>query len=202
MADNKQRDWLQILVAPLLIGLIGTALAAWFTWQQNQLQNSVEERRAESAQEIEEQRTQDAALQGYLDQMGSLLLHEGLRISELDSDVRMLARARTQTILQTLDGLDRKFNVMQFLMETNLIQGMDGEAPIVSLAGAQLGDTFLHGSPLSGADLRYADLSGADLRVADLSGADLEGARGVTDDQLAEASSLKVATMPDGSKHP
>ena len=226
MADNKQRDWVQILVAPLLIGLIGTALAAWFTWQQNQQQNSVEERRAESAQEIEDQRTQDAALQGYLDQMGSLLLHEGLRNSELDSNVRMLARARTQTVLQTLDP-DRKFNVTQFLIETDLIQGMDGEAPVISLAGAPLSDMVLRGAPLSGADLRYADLRGTDLRYADLSGADLrgtdlrgadlrganlrgadlsgadlEGAQGVTDDQLAEASSLNGATMPDGSKHP
>ena len=168
---TEQRDWVQILVAPLLIGLIGTALAAWFTWQQKQQQNSVEERRAKSAQEIEEHRTQDAALQGYLDQMGSLLLHEGLRNAALNSNVRMLARARTQTVLQTLDS-DRRFNVMQFLIETNLVQGIAGEAPIVSLAGARLSDVALQIAPLSGADLRRANLSGADLSGADLSGAE------------------------------
>jgi uncharacterized protein YjbI with pentapeptide repeats len=194
MADNKQRDWVQILVAPLLIGLIGTALAAWFTWQQNQQQNSVEERWAESAQEIEEQRTQDAALQGYLDQMGSLLLHEGLRNSELDSDVRMLARARTLTVLQTLDS-DRRGSVMKVLIETNLVEGMDGEAPIVSLAGARLSDMFLPGAPLSGADLRQANLRRSDLRLTDLSSADLEDAY-LTDANLS-AADLTGADLTD-----
>jgi uncharacterized protein YjbI with pentapeptide repeats len=170
MADNKQRDWLQILVAPLLIGLIGTALAAWFTWQQNQQQNSVEERRAESAQEIEEQRTQDTVLQEYLDQMGTLLLHEDLRTSEVNSDVAMLARARTLTALTRLDS-DRRFNVMQFLIETNLVQGNDGEAPAVSLAGSRLSDMRIAFASLSGTDLRRADLSRTDLTRTDLSNA-------------------------------
>jgi uncharacterized protein YjbI with pentapeptide repeats len=63
---------------------------------------------------------------------------------------------------------------------------------------------------LSGADLRrvvlieahlgVADLSDADLRDADLRGANLEGAE-VTDEQLAQAASLKGAIMPDGTKH-
>src|SRR5829696_5793639 len=172
MADNKQRDWLQILVAPLLIGLIGTALAAWFTWQQNQQQNSVEERRAEIAQEIEEQRTQDTVLQGYLDQMGALLLHEDLRTSEVDSDVASLARARTLTALTRLDS-DRRFDVVQFLTETNLVQGNDGEAPAVSLGGARLSDMRIAFAPWSGADLRRANLSRTDLTSTDLSNAAL-----------------------------
>ncbi len=69
---------------------------------------------------------------------------------------------------------------------------------------------------LRGADLRGVDLSGAFLENANLSCAnitdslkicpylrdvDLRGAL-VTNEQLAQVSSLKGATMPDGSKHP
>jgi hypothetical protein len=50
------------------------------------------------------------------------------------------------------------------------------------------------------ADLRWADLRGANLSRADLSWATLIIAR-VTDEQLAQAKSLKGATMPDGTKH-
>ena len=49
-------------------------------------------------------------------------------------------------------------------------------------------------------DLSGKNLSGANLRGASLEWADLEGAN-VTDDQLAQAKSLKGATMPDGTKH-
>ena len=58
---------------------------------------------------------------------------------------------------------------------------------------------------LHGADLRMIDLGGADLHVANLSEANLEWANlsgaNVTDEQLAQARSLKGATMPDGTKH-
>ncbi len=46
-----------------------------------------------------------------------------------------------------------------------------------------------------GADLSGADLSGADLRDANLSRAE------VTDEQLASATSLKGAIMPNGTEH-
>jgi uncharacterized protein YjbI with pentapeptide repeats len=171
------RTWLELLIVPLVLVGIGFLFEMQQDARQDALeqqQQALEDRRAKAERALAEERAQDEVLQGYLDQMGSLLLHEGLLNSELDSDVRMLARARTQTALQTLDP-DRKFNVMQFLIETDLIQGMDGEAPIVSLAGAPLSDMVLRGASLSGADLRYADLSGADLRLANLSDADLNG---------------------------
>ncbi len=80
---GKKRDWVEIVAAPLLIGLIvgviGVSLTAWFSKQQDQRQNTIEERRAKSERELEEQRAQDEALQLYLDQMSMLLLDEDLR---------------------------------------------------------------------------------------------------------------------------
>jgi uncharacterized protein YjbI with pentapeptide repeats len=59
---------------------------------------------------------------------------------------------------------------------------------------------FKPGTSLRNAVLKNANLQHAVLWGADLSGADLKGAI-VTDKQLAEAESLQVATMPDGTKH-
>ncbi len=74
------------------------------------------------------------------------------------------------------------------------------------LSYAQLGGAYLGGADLSSSNLTYADLTGAHLIGADLNGsnltyADLTDAT-VTNEQLAQATSLKGATMPDGSIHP
>jgi uncharacterized protein YjbI with pentapeptide repeats len=82
----------------------------------------------------------------------------------------------------------------------------------VHLRRAQMNFADLHGanleiSDLRGTELDFADLTNtillkADLTGADLTGANLRGAMGTTLQQLAKASSLFSATMPDGSKHP
>ena len=164
------RDWLQLLIVPLVLVVIGFL----FTMQQDARQRQIEDQRAESERKIEEQRAQDAALQAYLDQMSQLMLEGDLRSSQEDSEVRTLARARTRTVLARLDGR-RKGSVVQFLYEASLI---DKESPVVSLSavslrGADLSGLDLKGADLIGADLTDSDLEGADLSEADLSEADL-----------------------------
>jgi thiamine kinase-like enzyme len=63
----------------------------------------LEGQRILEARNIEEQRTLDAALQAYLDQMTQLLLHERLRTSIPDDEVRSVARARTLTALRVAE---------------------------------------------------------------------------------------------------
>ena len=70
-------------VAHSPFALIGFGL--WFTAQQDQRQQHIENQRAE--RELAEQRAQDGALQAYLDQMSTLLLERDLRESEDDSEV-------------------------------------------------------------------------------------------------------------------
>jgi hypothetical protein len=165
-------DWLQLLIVPVMLLLITVA----FTWQQNKRQEA-----------IEEQRAQDLALQGYLDQMGTLMLED---LS--DPKVQTVMRARTLTVLRRLDP-GHKREVMQFLLEAELVQRVEETAPIINLSNASLS-----GADLSGASLSDADLSGAYLFAANLSGAE-----GVTKQELEqEASDLTDATMPDGSMHP
>ncbi len=52
--------------------------------------------------EVENQRAQDVALQAYLDQMSQLLLDKDkpLRQSQAHDEARILARARTLTVLK------------------------------------------------------------------------------------------------------
>ena len=185
-ADNQEIqprktlwDWLQLFIVPLALAAIGL----WFSAQQDTRQ-----------QLLEEQRAQNAALQAYLDQMSQLMLGgDLLRSSEEDSEVRTLARARTQTVLGQLDS-DRKASVVQFLYEASLINkehpvlnlsdvGLRGvnlsrlDLSGANLSGAVLRRADLHGTNLSDAILRGAELNHADLRDATMSGADLSEAK-------------------------
>jgi cell division protein FtsB len=62
-------DWLALLILPF--ALIGFGL--WFTAQQDQRQQQIENQRAETERDLAEQSAQDEALLAYLDQMSSLL---------------------------------------------------------------------------------------------------------------------------------
>jgi uncharacterized protein YjbI with pentapeptide repeats len=185
------RDWLQLLIVPFALVVIGFL----FTVQQDARQQKIEGRRAQQAQKIEnqraeaerelaEQRAQDAALQAYLDQMSGLMLDRGLRTSEEGDSVRLLARARTSTILRRLDS-ERNSDILQFLREAQLISGTD---PVISLNRCDLS-----GAQLSGVDLREGALRWADLSDADLSSSEL------IDTNLSDASlnfaNLSVAVL-------
>ena len=159
-------DWLQLLVVPAVLLIIGFVLA---TAQEN-IQQQAEESRALAQRDAEEQRAQDAALQAYLEEMGSMLIDEDLRSSEEGDELRTLARARTLPVLERLDGA-RKGRVLQFLSESDLISKGD---PVVDLDKANLTEVSwerasLKDTDLSGAVMNYAYLPSADLRGADLS---------------------------------
>src|SRR5215216_213970 len=201
--DKTLWDVLQLLIVPLVlvgIGLLFEMQQAERQQAMEEQQQALEDRRARAEQKLAEQRAQDEALQAYLDQMSSLLLEKDLRTSEQESEVRTLARARTLTVLGRLDP-SRKTAVMQFLVDADLVQSIDERDPIISLNGVDLS-----GANVSDANLRNADLNGAELSDANLSGvylgdANLRGAKGVANEQLAAARSLKGATMPNGQKY-
>jgi hypothetical protein len=196
-------DILQLLVVPLVLVFIGYA----FSVQQDARQ-----------QDIEDQRAQDAALLAYLDQMNVLMLEHNLRKSDVDSEVRTLARARTLTVLEMLDS-ERKAQAMQFLEEAALVYTYSDTVPKLDLTGADLMDADLSGAVLTDASLQGADLIEADLSRADLSGAVLTDAS-LQGTDLSEANlrgavlgtvmtigrleeevqSLNGATMPNGQK--
>jgi len=71
------REWLELLIVPVVLALITVV----FTWQQNAQQQKLETQRAEADRELADLRAQDEALQVYLDQMSDLLLEKNLRKS-------------------------------------------------------------------------------------------------------------------------
>jgi len=189
------RAWLELLIVPLALALIGF----WFTAQQDERQQHIEDQRAQQAKkfenqraqaerELEEQRTQNAALQAYLDQMTSLLLERNLREAEEESELRMLARARTLTVLGAIDA-GRKTALMRFLVETELVKRVEGRDPVIELDGADLYGVKLGDPSPYVVDVK-ADLSGADLGLADLRNAYLVGVN------LADAN-LRGANLSD-----
>jgi uncharacterized protein YjbI with pentapeptide repeats len=195
-------DWLDLLIIPVVLALGGYL----FTRSENRATRETAERRA-----------QDEALQACLEQMGQMLLDvdRPLRRSTSGDNLRMLARARTLTVLPRLGGT-RKGTVLQFLYESGLIYRNDRGAGdrgvdrcIVDLRQADLSGVHLEGVTLSSAGLSNANLRGsrlggsyhlrlvpltsinfykATLEEADLSNTDLSGA-------TLEQANLKGASL-------
>jgi len=186
-------DWAQLLIIPAVIAGGG----AWFNSRQNARERFTQE-----------QRTQDDALQKYVDYISKTITDGKLYSSSDDlvlNEARITIRAQTLAVLTRLSDPYRKASVLQFMYEAGLI---DGDDPFLSLLGANLQGVNLRkiGSTLEAINLRYAslnkgtfsqasmtnsylyraDLTGADLTGADLTGADLRGAN-LTDARLEGA---------------
>ncbi len=168
------RDWLDLLVVPLALVVIGFL----FSVQQDARQRSIEDQRAETERELAEQRAQDEALQSYLDQMTQLILDRKLLEAEADDPVYTLAQARTSTTIARLDA-EHNESVTGFLIDSGLAESSEASPRLlreIKLSHAKLSDAHLPDADLSDANLRGANLSNIDLSGADLSSANLEGA--------------------------
>jgi hypothetical protein len=183
------KDWLDVLLVPLVIALIGTVLAIAQSCSQ---------------QAAENQRAQDSAVQSYLDQMSTLLVPKGgsskdeesestsnaraevgkntsLKDTTEDDEKRMLARSRTLTVLDRLgrkrsSDRDLRVDVVQFLSESYLITGLqnqkldtEGKPTTVGLPIVSLKRANLEGIDLSWRNLNEVNLDDSDLRGANFS---------------------------------
>jgi len=176
-------DWMQLLFIPVVLAVAGF----WFNHNERRAaefraynERKAADRRAEAERRIEEERAKtdsniaednrhEAALQEYINNMSELLLHENLRTSESEDEVRKVARVRTLTVLNRLDGL-RKGSVLQFLYESGLIST---DKPIIDLNGANFDDVDLTSANLRQANLQNVILVNANLSDCDLTEANL-----------------------------
>lgn len=99
-------DWLELLIVPAILATGGYL----FTRTENR-----------NSQKVAEQRSQDEALQWYLDQISQLITDYRLRSSISSDDASASARAVTLTVLDKLDG-NRKARVLRFLHDSGLIK--------------------------------------------------------------------------------
>jgi uncharacterized protein YjbI with pentapeptide repeats len=158
-------DWVKLLIVPAALALGGYLLNR----SENQRRDANAKQREKIDRDIADQRQKEEVLQTYLNQMGQLLLDEGLSQSHEDKpEVRTLARARTLSVLTALDPL-RKRRVLQFLYEAKLL---DAKKPIMDLSGADLSH-----ANLEYANLKCASLEGMKLLATNLKHAHLEGAK-------------------------
>jgi len=162
-------DWLQLLVVPAALA----AIALLFNQVQAEREQAKAEARARVDREIAADVQQEETLQNYIATMSELMLEKSLRASDRGSELRVVARTRTLTILRRLNG-ERKGILLRFLSDANLIRGPD---PIVELVDADLSFTVATHAHLNGANLAGADMTGAQIDDATLRGADLHGAK-------------------------
>jgi uncharacterized protein YjbI with pentapeptide repeats len=158
-------DWLSLVFVPLFL-LIG---GFYFNASIQQAERERAENHSKVEREIADDKQKEEALQTYLDRMSDLLLTGKFDFSETKDKAKTVARARTLTVLQRLNG-ERKAAVLQFLYEAGLVIG---DTPTV--------------------DLRKADLSKASLKWANLQHANLEGA--YLDESLLEGALLIEANL-------
>jgi hypothetical protein len=160
-------DWLSLLIVPTVLAIGGYL----FTSSENR-----------ATRQAAAERAQDDALQAYLDGMSQLLTDKELPLhrAQPGDSLRMVARARTLTVLGRLDS-ERKRSVLQFLFESELIYK---ELTLLHEGGlikrrhniVSLREANLIGANLIGANLIGANLGSANLGSADLSGANLSRA--------------------------
>jgi hypothetical protein len=196
-------DWMQLLFVPVVLAVAGF----WFNHRERkaaelradnerkaaelradnerkaaefgaEAEREIEQQRAKTERDIAEDNQREAALQAYINEMSELLLHENLRESKEEDEVRKIARVRTITVLPRLDG-KRKGRVLQFLHESGLIEKGNS---IVDLEGADLTKANLMNVNLTKADLSEANLCGAfmnraNMNLTDLTSSNLRGAR-------------------------
>jgi uncharacterized protein YjbI with pentapeptide repeats len=180
--EKKPWDYLQLLLVPLAL-FIAASWFQWFTKQQEQLSS---DNKAKQERQFADRKDKQDTLTKYLDQMSDLL-QKGLLKSKQNSEIFIIAQAKTAVTLQSLDPM-RQHLVIQFLESANLNELDQGKGLLFQLktSKAQLDKADLRSAKMIGADLNFAQLSGADLIFADLRGAQLIGA------DLSEAKLFKI----------
>jgi uncharacterized protein YjbI with pentapeptide repeats len=171
-------DWLQLLFVPVALTGFGFFLryrerkaAERHADKERQKEErrganerKIEGNRAKTERDIAEDNQQEEDLQAYTHEISELLLHENLRKSEKDAEVRNIARVRTLTVLPRLNS-DRKGSALQFLHESGLIHINN---TLIVLRGADLSEANLCGD-ISWANLKDVNLNGANLTGASMS---------------------------------
>lgn len=153
-------DVLSLIITPLFLAII----AFLFSHADKEKELLLTEKHTQTDREIEADRMREASLQAYLDKISELVLEKGLHRLGKDSEVRNIARVKSLTALDQLDG-KRRVILLRFLFESDLLNIQN---TIVQLNGASLNNAEFYKMDLSGINLSGADLQESVLLHIDL----------------------------------
>lgn len=155
-------DWLDLLIIPAVIGLLG--------WLYSQTEKIKTKKR-------DEERSQNEVLESFLLTMTNLIIEHKLHDTP-NRQILSIARARINIALHNLNG-SRKGQVLQFLYESDLID----LTPKINLIGINfqnvvideivLGKSEIKGSYFNNSSIQKANLSGGVFIGCDFSDANL-----------------------------
>lgn len=189
-------DWMALLIIPVVLAIGGFLFNKAERKGQNDLAEKKEnierglaEKKENAEKEITTDRWRETAMQAYLDKITELILEKDLLLSKQNEGVRHLVRARTLTIMPTLNQ-ERQRTLLGFLYEAKLIENND---PIINftnvdLSGADLGFFLLRGANLKRINLRKANIRGADLSSSNFRMA-------IFEDAILAMTNLKMANL-------
>jgi hypothetical protein len=162
-------NWLEVLVAPVLLSGGGFLLYTAWTWSDHRLAET-------GAHEAARHASLHGIANGYIDDIEQLLLKVDKGNSREGEIARSIAWARTLIVLEGLDQ-GRKGHIIRFLQHASLLKQAASshheprQQLLISLKSANLRGVHLPRIDLSGANLQEANLLAANLLEADLSGA-------------------------------
>lgn len=181
--NKKKRDWIALLLIPVIPAAIGGIISGIISYINNTEQQKSAEVSNIRQQKLDASKQRDAMFTQYLQKMTELLQDKDHPLRESkENDVRRdIARALTKTALQQLTSGEEdkkgqnthKASVLSFLSLSDLIKTPN---PIVMLGSAALGDIDFSGANLPEGYLQKAHLSSVNLSNANLTGAYLGNA--------------------------
>jgi hypothetical protein len=152
-------DLMELLIIPVVLS-VGAYL---FSRAERARELRINAEQSKRDREAALDQTREIALQTYFDRMTELIIEKKLRESKSDDEVRAIARIRTLTVLEQLDGMRRGI-LLKFLYESGLIfrkhkddNGIEKE-PVIKMRGANLGDVIMMGGKFENIDLAGARL--------------------------------------------
>ena len=147
-------DWMELIVVPGTLALFGL----WF----NKITKETEQVKNQSVFETE-------LLRSYLDKITELFLMEKLKIDG-PNEVKMIAKARTISVLRSFSDKTRRNVILSFLRDSGLNAFILKEANLqnANLEGAYLSEAHLEGAYLSGANLKGVGIYRGSFRESEL----------------------------------
>ncbi len=162
-------DWLEILIVPLALTLIGIYFNA--RQKKAEIESTIE---AENKKRAENKiKGQENELSQYFDKMNGLMLRDGLSKESASPEVKSIARSITVEVLRKLD-IEHIPTVIKYLYENRLI---DKENTKVDLSGIRFDKIDLSKRNFSGINLSGVIIYVSNFSQTDFSNSNLSGAR-------------------------